>query len=390
MSHINIIAKDNRVQSALRSFHSRQKQQLELAINIQQIPAPTFAEGERAQFVQAQFEALGLHDVEQDELHNVYARLPGEQVGSPVIVSAHLDTVFPMETDLSVVRNGRYLQGPGIGDNSTGVAGLITIAKALKENQLTLPRDVWFVANVCEEGLGDLLGMKAVVDRFGDNATYVVVEGGLFGRVCHQAIGATRFRIGVSGPGGHSWGSFGTPSAIHVLSLIVTAIDELNVPEVPRTTYNVGTIEGGTSINTIAQTASLQLDLRSENVAILERLVKDVRRIVDEVGDSFTAVGIEISMDVIGQRPAGSIPRESELVQFAVDALNYVGFRNINYMIGSTDANIPLSRGITAVCIGLTESANAHRTDEYIDPIHLPDGLGQLLLLTLAATGFAQ
>lgn len=388
MNYIYRIAAIDRVQSILRSFYLTQQKQLELIISIQQIASPTFEEATRAQFVQAQFEALGLHDVEQDDLHNVYARLPGKQSGPPVIVSAHLDTVFPMETDLGVVRNGRYLCGPGIGDNSTGVAGLITIAQVLKENQMTLPRDVWFVANVCEEGLGDLLGMKAVVERFGNDATYIVVEGGLFGRVCHQAIGASRFRISVSGPGGHSWGSFGTPSAIHVLSRIVTAIDGLKVPETPRTSYNVGTIEGGTSINTIAQTASMQLDLRSENVAILDRLVKDVRRIVAEVGDGFAGDGIEISMDVIGQRPAGSIPRESELVQFAVDALNYVGFRNINYMMGSTDANIPLSRGITAVCIGLTESANAHRTDEYIDPIHLPDGLGQLLLLTLAATGF--
>ncbi len=247
MTYIDHIAKDNRVQSALRSFHSRQKQQLELIINIQQIPAPTFAEAERAQFVQAQFEALGLCDVGQDDLHNVVARLPGERPGSPVIVSAHLDTVFPMETDLRVERNGRYLQGPGIGDNSTGVAGLITIAQALKDNQLIPPRESWCVANVCEEGLGDLRGMKAIVERFGDDATYIVVEGGLFGRVCHQATGASRFRIRVNGPGGHSWGSFGTPSAVHILSRIVAAIDTLNVPTVPRTTYNVGTIEGGTS-----------------------------------------------------------------------------------------------------------------------------------------------
>lgn len=388
MNRIYKIAQDNQVQLALQSFHVHQQKQLELIISIQQIAAPTFAEESRAQFVQTRFEALGLCEVAQDELHNVYGRLPGAQRGSPVIVSAHLDTVFPVETDLSVVRNGRYLYGPGIGDNSTGVAGLIRIVQALQDNQLTLPRDVWFVANVCEEGLGNLRGITAVVDRFGSDATYIVVEGGLFGRVCHQAIGVSRFRIEVSGPGGHSWGSFGTPSAIHVLSRIVAAIDDIQVPEVPRTTYNVGTIEGGTSINTIAQTASLQLDLRSENVKILDKLVQTVRRVVAETEHRYAADSIKISMDVIGQRPAGAIPRENPLVQFAVDALNYVGYRNINYMIGSTDANIPLSRGITAVCIGLTESANAHRTDEYIDPIHLPDGLSQLLLLVLAAADF--
>lgn len=388
MNPIDLIAKDVRVQLALRSFHKRQTEQLDLIVAVQQIPAPTFAEAARAQFVQAQFEALGLCDVAQDELHNVYARLPGEHSGAPVIVSAHLDTVFPLETDLSVRRNGRFLYGPGIGDNSTGVAGLITMAQALQDNHLTLPRDVWFVANVCEEGLGDLRGITAVVDRFGSAATYIVVEGGLFGQVCHQAIGVSRFRIEVAGPGGHSWGSFGTPSAIHLLSRIVTAIADLKLPEAPRTTYNVGTIEGGTSINTIAQKANITLDLRSEDVAALHQLVADVRRIVAEIGQQDTAEGIEIRMEQIGQRPAGAIPRETELVQFAIEALNYVDVQKINFMIGSTDANIPLSRGITAVCVGLTESANSHRTDEYIDPLHLPDGLSQLLLLILAAAGF--
>ena len=388
MNIIYSIAEDGRVQSALRSFHLEQQKQLELIISVQQIPAPTFAEAKRAQFVQARFEALGLCDVAQDDLRNVYARLPGERGGPPVIVSAHLDTVFPIETDLKVVRNGRYLYGPGIGDNSTGVAGLILIAQAFMANQLTVPRDVWFVANVGEEGLGNLRGMKAVVARFGTEASYIIVEGGLFGQVSHQAIGVSRFRIEVTGPGGHSWGSFGSPSAIHLLSRIVVAIDSLNVPDPPRTTYNVGTIEGGTSINTIAQKASLQLDLRSENVAILDKLVKDVRRIVAETAHGFAQSGVDIKMEMIGQRPAGAIPRDTELVALAIAALNYIGFQKINFMIGSTDANVPLSQGITAVCIGLTESANAHRTDEYIDPIHLPDGLSQLLLLILAAAGF--
>jgi tripeptide aminopeptidase len=389
MNRIYSIAEDKRVQLALRSFHLQQKEQLELIINIQQVPAPTFAEAARAQFLQAKFEALGLVDVAQDALHNVYARLPGERSESPVVVSAHLDTVFPLETDLTVARNGRYLAGPGIGDNSTGLAGLVLLAQAIKVHKITPPQDIWFVANVCEEGLGNLRGMHAVVDRFGDSATYIVVEGGLFGQICHQAIGVSRFRVEVVGPGGHSWGSFGTPSAIHILSQIVVAIDKLNTPDVPRTTYNVGTIEGGTSINTIAQTASFQLDLRSENVAVLDKLVNDVRRIVRETEHLFAAKGVKINMEQIGQRPAGAIPRQTALVDFAVDALTYVGFHKINFMVGSTDANVPLSRGITAVCVGLTESANAHRTDEYIDPIHLPDGLGQVLLLVLAAAGFA-
>ncbi|PID87262.1 MAG: peptidase M20 [Chloroflexi bacterium] len=390
MNRIYSVAEDTRVRSALRSFRHSQPEQFALIINIQQIPAPTFDEAKRAQFVQAQFEEIGLSDVAQDELHNVYARLPGERCEEPpIVVSAHLDTVFPRETDLTVTRNGRYLCGPGIGDNSTGVAGLIWVAQALIRSEISLQRDVWFVANVCEEGLGDLRGMKAVVARFGKNARFIVVEGGLFGQISHQAIGVSRFRIDVNGPGGHSWGSFGTPSAIHLLSRIVTAVDDLKVPASPRTTYNVGTIAGGTSINTIAQSASMQLDLRSESVAVLDKLVQDVQDVVAEAAHHHATEGITLHMETIGQRPAGAIPRENELVSMAVAALTYVGCPKINFMIGSTDANIPLSRGITAVCIGLTESANAHRTDEYIDPIHLPDGLSQLLLLIAAAAKMA-
>jgi acetylornithine deacetylase/succinyl-diaminopimelate desuccinylase-like protein len=390
MDRISRIAKERRVRSALRAFHKQLAAELDLIVSIQQIASPTFLEERRASFVEAQFRALGLVDVAQDVLHNVFARLPGTGDGTspPLVVSAHTDTVFPAETDLSVKRNGRYLYGPGIGDNSTGVAGLILTAQALLERQLAPPVDVWFVANVCEEGLGDLRGMYAVVDRFGPEAAYIVVEGGLFGQISHQAIGASRFQITVTGPGGHSWGSFGAPSAIHILARIVTAVDQISVPATPRTTYNVGTISGGTSINAIAQSASLQLDLRSEEVAALNKLVAEVEQIVQKVARSVQRQGVTIDMAQIGRRPAGAISRNDPLVALAAAALQHVGWDRVTFIKGSTDANVPLSRGITAVCIGLTESANAHRTDEYIDPVHLPDGLGQLLLLVLAAAGF--
>lgn len=387
MIPIETIAQDQQVQAALRSFQQQRKAQLDLIVRIQQIPAPTFAEGQRAQFVQAQMQSLGLADVHQDELANVYGRLSGMDGDPPLVVSAHLDTVFPLETDLSLQRNGRFLCAPGIGDNSTGVAGLLLLAEALLAHDLPLKRDLWLVANVCEEGLGDLRGMRAVVDKFGDEAIYIVVEGGLFGQISHEAIGVSRHRITVNAPGGHSWGSFGKASAIHVLAKIITGIDAMKLPVTPRTTYNVGTIQGGTSINTIAQTASLELDLRSEDVAALAALVNQVRLLVAETAQLYAAQEVTSEMATIGQRPAGSIPRQTDLVQAAVAALHYVGCDDITFMKGSTDANIPLSRGITAVCIGLTKSANAHRLDEYIDPLHLPHGLSQLLLLILAAGG---
>ncbi|MBP6469508.1 MAG: M20/M25/M40 family metallo-hydrolase [Chloroflexi bacterium] len=373
----------------MTQFRTRQVENINLIQAIQQIPAPTFAEAGRATFVESQMLALGLQDVRQDDLHNVYGRFPGQHRRAPLIITAHLDTVFPLETDLRIRENGRFLSGPGIGDNSTGVAGLLLLAKSLIENQIQLTNDVWVVANVCEEGLGDLRGIRAVVEAFGQSAKYVIVEGGLFGQISHQAIGVRRFRLEVSGPGGHSWGSFGAASAIHVLGHLISAIDKLPVPASPRTTYNVGIIEGGTSINTIAQSAALQLDLRSEEPSALQQLVDSVTDIVQQTNRLRRDEGIHVTMTAIGSRPPGQISRHTALVKTAVDALHYVGSQGITFMMGSTDANVPLSKGYTAVVLGLTESGNAHRLDEFIDPTRLPDGLSQLLLVTLATAGFS-
>ncbi len=388
MNHIEQIALEPCVQSAMTQFRTRQVENIKLIEAIQQIPAPTFAEADRAAFVESQMRALGLQDVRQDDLHNVYGRFPGQHRRTPLIITAHLDTVFPLETDLRIRENGRLLSGPGIGDNSTGVAGLLLLAKSLIENQIKLTNDVWLVANVCEEGLGDLRGIRAVVEAFGQSAKYVIVEGGLFGQISHQAIGVRRFRLEVSGPGGHSWGSFGAASAIHVLGHLISAIDKLPVPASPRTTYNVGIIEGGTSINTIAQSAALQLDLRSEDPSALQHLVDSVTDIVHQTNQLRRDEGIHVTMTAIGSRPPGQISRHTALVKTAVDALHYVGSQGITFMMGSTDANVPLSKGFTAVVLGLTESGNAHRLDEFIDPTRLPDGLSQLLLVTLATAGF--
>lgn len=388
MNHIEQIALEPCVQSAMTQFRTRQVENINLIQAIQQIPAPTFAEADRAAFVESQMRALGLQDVRQDDLHNVYGRFPGQHRRAPLIITAHLDTVFPLETDLRIRENGRLLSGPGIGDNSTGVAGLLLLAKSLIENQIKLTNDVWLVANVCEEGLGDLRGIRAVVEAFGQSAKYVIVEGGLFGQISHQAIGVRRFRLEVSGPGGHSWGSFGAASAIHVLGHLISAIDKLPVPASPRTTYNVGIIEGGTSINTIAQSAALQLDLRSEDPSALQHLVDSVTDIVHQTNQLRRDEGIHVTMTAIGSRPPGQISRHTALVKTAVDALHYVGSQGITFMMGSTDANVPLSKGFTAVVLGLTESGNAHRLDEFIDPTRLPDGLSQLLLVTLATAGF--
>ncbi|MEZ4589671.1 MAG: M20/M25/M40 family metallo-hydrolase [Chloroflexota bacterium] len=386
MIPIETVAQNGRVQAALAQFSDQVADIVAQAVAIQQIPAPTFAEADRAAYLEQRFAQLGLQDVSQDELHNVYGRFPGSQpqTHAPVVISAHSDTVFPAETDLTVRQEGRLTYGPGIGDNSTGVAGLIALVEALGRCEIRPFADIWFVANVGEEGLGDLRGMRAVVARFGGEPTYLVVEGGLYGQISHQAIGVRRYEVRFHTAGGHSWGNFGQRSAIHELGKFIAAIDRFKVPARPKTTYNVGVIEGGTSINSIAQSAKLLLDLRSESPDHLAILVAEVEALVAQ-WRSQSNVLVELTQ--IGSRPAGQLARNAPLVRQSVAALHQVGCQKINYIASSTDANIPLSLGYTAVCIGLTESGNAHRLDEYMDSTHLPAGMGQLLLLALSAAG---
>jgi len=356
---------------------------LATAIEIQQVPAPTFAERPRSVLVSQRMQALGLHDVEIDELGNVYGRRPGIAERPALLISAHLDTVFPADTDLSIRYEGERVYGPGIGDNSVGVAGLLRLAEIYQRCDLPMQGDIWFVANVGEEGLGDLRGMRAVVERLRTRiGGVIVIEGCDFGSLHHQAIGVRRFRIEARGPGGHSWGNFGTPSAIHVLVRLAARLTELQVPVSPRTTFNIGMISGGTSVNTIAHYASMLLDLRSVSSAVLSDLVSEVYRLVEEATLDQPEVHLQIVK--VGDRPSGAIPREHPLVQAAVAAYQMVGAQ-ISFQQSSTDANIPLSLGIPAICVGLTDGGNAHRTDEYILPTNLGRGMQALLLLSLAA-----
>jgi tripeptide aminopeptidase len=362
---------------------------VQTALAIQQIAAPTFAELPRAQMVAQRFTELGLSDVTIDAIGNVYARRAGSSTETlpAVLVTAHLDTVFPIETDLTVRAEGDRLYGPGLGDNSTGVAGLIHLAAVLQQYQLPHQRDIWFAANVGEEGLGDLRGMRAVIDRLADQtAAVVVLEGCDFGTIHHQAIGVRRYRVRTQAAGGHSWGNYGNPSAIHALARLAARLADLTVPTQPRTTLNIGTISGGTSVNTIAQSAELLLDMRSVSVQTLQQLASRVDALIAVTAAEHT--GVQFTTTVVGDRPAGSLPREHALVQATVAAHASVGAR-LTFQQSSTDANIPLSRRLPAVCIGLTDGGNAHRTDEYIEPANLGRGLQALLLLVLQLTGYA-
>lgn len=362
---------------------------LDLTVAIQQIPAPTFQEGERASFIQERFQAESLRDVSTDEAGNVYGCLHGAGKSRPLVVSAHLDTVFPLSTDLHITRHhvssaeGPILSeiaGPGIGDNSLGVAGLFGLLWELRrldpdEAQAVLPGDIWFVANVGEEGLGNLCGMRQVVNHFGSQPlAYLIVEGMSLGQVYHRGLGVQRYSIKVDTPGGHSWVDYGRPSAIHILAEIVASLTNLSLPAKPRTTLNVGTISGGTTVNTVAAHAQLELDLRSESPAVLARLADQVEELVGQTRPP----QVQVTAEIIGQRPPGEIPPGHPLVQLAVACLQELKIPpRLN--IGSTDANIPLSLGLPAICLGLTHGSGSHTLAETIQTAPLAAGLQQLV-----------
>jgi tripeptide aminopeptidase len=360
------------------------KQVSSLTKQIQQIPAPTFQEKHRAEFILSTWKEQGIKDAWMDETGNVYACLHGDKKRSGIVVSAHLDTVFPAETDLTLKQDGNRIYGPGIGDNSLGLAGLfglywsLTMQGTNRRKQPGLQGDIWLVANVGEEGLGDLKGMKAVVDYFGNAPTaYIVLEGMSLGQIYHRGLGVRRYRIIVNTKGGHSWIDYGSPSAIHRLAELVVKINAIPLPKEPRTTINVGTIEGGTSVNTIAPVASCELDLRSEDVNSLNQAIERVLVLVQEAAQK-DREGVQVRSEVIGDRPTGEIPTGHQLVELAVNCHIKNGIKpRLN--IGSTDANVPLSRGIDAICVGLTTGGGAHTRGEYIDTDPLEQGLVTLV-----------
>jgi acetylornithine deacetylase/succinyl-diaminopimelate desuccinylase-like protein len=386
---------------------------LNLAIAIQQIPAPTFHEAARAKFVCARFSDEGLADVEMDGASNVYARLAGfkrrpepadivpakyppisspkgkvpeaqwrgqgegEGSGKTLVVSAHLDTIFPSSTDLHFEREPERILAPGIGDNSLGVAGLFGLVWALRERSLTLPGDLWLVANVGEEGLGDLRGMKSLVGRFGSSPlAYIVLEGLALGQIYHRGLGVRRYRVTVRTPGGHSWIDYGQPSAIHELTALSTRIAALEPSHTPRTTLNIGVISGGLSVNTIAPEAMLELDLRSEGVEALEALAGQVEQLVHATQKP----DVTVETKIVGLRPSGELPADHPLVRLAADCLRAAGV-GPHLNIGSTDANLPLSRGLPSLTIGLTTGGRAHTVHEFINLPPLEKGMDQVLRL---------
>ncbi len=372
------------LQKAGATFQAEWQRLIDLCVTIQQIAAPTGAEHQRAAWVAERFAQLNLADVLLDDLPNVYARIPGQRPGPGLLISAHTDTVFPLETDLAirVEEAQQRIYGPGLGDNSAGVASLVALAESLQQLPPP-PVDLWLVANCGEEGLGDLRGMRAAVDRLQPQlGACIVIEGTGLKRVVHRALGSRRYRLRVHAPGGHSWSDFGAASAVHVLVQIANELAQLAVPVSPRTTFNIGRISGGTSVNSIAQSAELELDLRSEEQGALQAIVEQTLAIIRRAELAWQGRHVQIHLEMIGDRPSGEIEEGHPLVQAAYRSLAACGVTaRGNMSISSTDANIPLSRGLPAICIGITEGGNAHRLEEWIDPTLLPVGMHYLLQL---------
>ena len=347
----------------------------ELAQRICEIPAPTGNEWERAQLV-ASLERERGYTPEIDAIGNVYIRRGKHGNGPLLMLLAHTDTVFPQTTPISTERQGDILRGPSIGDNSVNVAAMINALDVLDELGIETDADIVAVADVGEEGLGNLCGARAAVERYREKLGAVIAIDGSLGRITHVAVGSKRWRITVRGPGGHSYGAFGTPSAIHGLGRIIAAIADLRVPQQPKTTYNVGIIEGGTSVNTIAPRAAALLDLRSTDITALNRVADEVRAIVEQRAGS----GLQTEIEILGERPAGELSRSHPLVQLAAGAITWLGIEP-TYEASSTDANIPISLNIPAICTGITQVERAHTLEEFLYVPPIGNGLAQLTRL---------
>jgi tripeptide aminopeptidase len=341
------------------------------------IPGPTFQERARAEWVADRLSAAGLAGVRIDEGDNVLAVLPGEEPG--IVLAAHTDTVFSRDEHRPPMERDGRLLGPGVGDNSVGVAAIIELARRLPA--LAPRRCVWFAATTGEEGLGDLKGVRRVVDDLADRVgAFVAIEGHFLGRVVTVGVGSRRWRIEFHGPGGHSWHDHGRPSAVAAAATFVSDAACLRLSRRPRTTFNAGRIAGGEGVNVIAREAWVEVDLRSESPFGLERAANQVEGLARAAA---AAEGVEVALTLVGYRPAGRLRRGHALARGAAAALRLAGLEP-EYVAASTDANYPLSRGIPSVCIGITRGGGMHAPGEWVETEPIARGLVQALALAAA------
>jgi acetylornithine deacetylase/succinyl-diaminopimelate desuccinylase-like protein len=382
------LAEDPAVAKAVEAVRRIEAATIDEQVRLCEIPAPPFKERTRAEAYRQALEQLGLQDVRFDAVGNVIGVRPGASATPNVVLSAHLDTVFPEETDVRVKRTGARISGPGIGDNCRGLAVVLAVVRALNEAGVRTPGTLTIVATVGEEGLGDLRGVKHLFDRElqGRVDAFVSVDGAGH-MITHGAVGSRRYRITFKGPGGHSFGAFGTPNPAHALGRAIARFADLKVPAEPRTTFNVGRIGGGTSVNAIPFEAWMEVDMRSVDPAALAALDAAFHKVLDAaLADEHARWGrggLELDRRNVGNRPAGRVPPSAPIVSAAVKASEAVGLP-VGLDESSTDANYPISLGIPALTIeGGGRGEAAHALDEWFDPTDSWKGTARALLLAV-------
>ncbi len=383
---------DARVRRALEHAAATEAQAIEEQIAICEIPAPPFKEAARAEDFRRRMEALGLQSVRIDAEGNVIGERPGTPGEPVVVISGHLDTVFPEGTDVRVRREGTVLRAPGIGDDCRGLTILLAVARALDAGQVRTRGTIIFVGTVGEEGPGNLRGVRHLFGaELKDRVDYFISVDGTGLGLTKDAVGSHRYRFTFRGPGGHSYGDFGMPSPIHALGRAVAKIAELRVPTQPKVTFTVGVIQGGTSVNSIAGEAAMEVDMRSVDAAALDSLDARVQAavqsaLVEENAHWDSPVKLTVGIDTIGIRPGGTQPADAPIVRAAEAAGRRLGFA-VPSTASSTDANIPISLGIPSLTIdGGGAGGGAHSLGEWFDTrdSHLGTQWTLLLVLTLA------
>ncbi|HEX6537174.1 MAG TPA: M20/M25/M40 family metallo-hydrolase [Gemmatimonadaceae bacterium] len=361
----------------LESIRAHNDWTLAQQVSVCEIPAPPFKEGARAAEVKRRFEALGLARVRIDSVGNVIGERAGTGGGPTVVLAGHLDTVFPEGTDVHVRHEGNRLAAPGIGDDCRGLAVLLSVARALGESKVQTPGTIVFVADVGEEGAGNLRGMRHLFGReMKGKIDYFISVDGTGLDVTSRAVGSHRYRVSYLGPGGHSYGRFGIPNPIHAMGRAIAKVADFQVPQSPKTTFNVGIVRGGTSVNSIAAEASMDVDLRSESARELDvldgKFQSAIRSALDEENARWTGKGAEtarlsLRVDTIGIRPTGAQADSALIVRTAVELGRALGF-SPRTGASSTDANIPISLGIPAITIdGGGRGGGAHSPDEWYE-----------------------
>ena len=385
------------VEQSLRYFETNAAAITEEQIRICSVPATPFAEQQRAQYLAERFRELGLHDVSIDEEGNCLGLFRGSAATPLIIVSAHLDTVFAKGTDFTVRREGERLYAPGIADDGCGLVALIAIVQALHAARIQTEGSILFAGTVGEEGEGNLRGVRYLLTR-GEWAkrkidAFLSFDGPGVDRITNRALGSRRYRVEFIGHGGHSWGDFGLPNPVHALGRAISRLAAYPAPKDPRTTFNVGSVEGGTSVNAIPSRAAMEVDLRSAADAELRRLDAFFRRAVKEALDEENNVRrpgdvpLKLQLDLIGERPSGETPADSPVVTLALEATKFLNVEP-RLDLSSTDSNLPISLGIPAVTLGAGGTASAsHTLAEWYEPRDRDKGLKRGLLVILGLAG---